>query len=187
MRVATASAPIEVHLRDLGQFFHSLDPSPFHDRDLDREAARFIREEMEDRDPKVASSIVVYLPAQQLAQAAVVGEAVHRYFARERHTAERELRQLMRQARFALAVGLVAVFVVVAIGQALASMLLAGTLTAGLAESLTIVAWVFLWRPAELLLFDRWPIKQRIVLYRCLERVEVRCEGYSPSASPAQS
>ncbi len=184
MRTAVTCAPIELHLRDLGQFFHSLDPSPFHDRDLDREAARFIREEMEDRDPRGEASLVVHVPAHQLAQASAVGEAVHRFFARERHSAERELRQLKRFGRFALVVGLVAVFVVVAIGQALASIVPTGTLTAGLAESLTIVAWVFLWRPAEVLLFDVWPIKQRIRLFQRLEVVGVHCVAHRSPASP---
>jgi hypothetical protein len=173
-----AAGPIELHLRDLSQFFHSLDPAPFQDRDLDREAARFIREEMEDRDPKEKHAVVVHLPQHQLDQAPAVADAVHAFFARERQTATRELRQLMRFARFALLVGLFAVFIVVAIGQMLSSITRAGTLAAGLAESLTIFGWVFLWRPAELLLFDCWPIRQRILLFRRLETVPVRCVGY---------
>lgn len=37
-----STACIEVRLRDLGQLFNSLDPSPFLDRDLDAEAEKFI-------------------------------------------------------------------------------------------------------------------------------------------------
>jgi len=172
------AVPIEVHVRDLAQLFHSLDPSPFHDRDLDREAARFIREEAEDREPGADAAIVVHLPQHQVAQEEVVREAVHRYFARECSTAQRELRQLMRFGRYALVAGLLAVFVVVGIGKLLASFTGTGTLSAGLAESLTIVAWVFLWRPAEVLIFDGWPIRQRMFLYRRLATAQVSCVAH---------
>lgn len=173
---ARGFAPIELRVRDLAQLFHSLDPSPFHDRDLDREAARFIREEAEDRG-RGLPVIVVRLPERQLDQEEAVREAVRTYFARECQSAQRELRQVMRFGRFALLAGLLAVFVVVASGKALASLAPAGTLSAGLAESLTILGWVFLWRPAEVLLFDGWPIRQRIDLFRRLASADVRCVG----------
>lgn len=178
MAPAHAAAAIQLHVRDLAQLFQSLDPSPFHDRDLDRAAARFIREEAEDRGLGSPLSIVVHLPPLQLDQEGAVREAVHRYFGRECQTSQRELRQVMRFGRFALVVGLLAVFGVVAIGKALASLAEVGTLTAGLAESLTIVGWVFLWRPAEALVFDGWPIRQRIRLYRRLSAADVRCVAH---------
>lgn len=179
------AADIELHLRDVSQFFHSLDPSPFHDRDLDREAARFIREEFADRPADAETALVVHVPAAQIDRAADVTEAVHRFFGRERQSAELELRELMRFARFALLAGVFAVFVVVALARGLASLAPEGTLTAAVAESLTIVAWVFLWRPAELLLFDRWPIRQRIELLRRLEAVVVRLVGYGAPSPPS--
>ena len=33
---------IEVHLSELGQIFNSMDPSPFHEKDLDGDAEEFI-------------------------------------------------------------------------------------------------------------------------------------------------
>ena len=35
-------AAIEVRVRELGQLFNSLDPSPFHERDLDDDAEAYI-------------------------------------------------------------------------------------------------------------------------------------------------
>lgn len=34
---------IELRLRDLGQLFNSMDPTPFHHKDLDRDAEEFIK------------------------------------------------------------------------------------------------------------------------------------------------
>jgi len=35
-------ATIEVRVQDIGQLFNSLDPSPFHERDLDDDAEAYI-------------------------------------------------------------------------------------------------------------------------------------------------
>ena len=43
------AAIVNIHIRDLSQLFNSLDPSPFWDRDLDREAAQFIEEEFSEK------------------------------------------------------------------------------------------------------------------------------------------
>jgi len=171
-------ARVELHLRDIAKFFHSLDPSPFPDRDLDREVARFIREEVQDRRDEPVE-LVVHLPKHQLDGAPAVAEAVHRYFARERDSATRELHELMRFARFALVAGVIAVFVIVAAARALGSVARAGTIAEAVAEALTIVAWVFLWRPAELLLFDRWPVREKIRLFHKLAAIPVRCVAHN--------
>jgi hypothetical protein len=44
-RHRVGSATVNIHVRDVAQLFNSLDPSPFWDRDLDRDAATFIEEE----------------------------------------------------------------------------------------------------------------------------------------------
>jgi len=46
---AGSSAAVNIHIRELSQLFNSLDPSPFWDRDLDREAAEFIEGEFSEK------------------------------------------------------------------------------------------------------------------------------------------
>jgi len=61
-----AEAKIEISLSRLGQLFNSLDPSPFHERDLDQDAEEYIigsAEEIPRQDPL---RLVIYLPADQL-------------------------------------------------------------------------------------------------------------------------
>jgi hypothetical protein len=43
-----------------------------------------------------------------------------------------------------------------------------------LTEGLTVFAWVALWRPGELLLYEWYPFKRDARLFRKLERCEVR-------------
>ncbi len=166
---------IEIRVRALSQLFHSLDPSPFRDRDLDQDAAQFIVESAIDLPDEATPRLVVRLPKEECANAEAIPAAVHTYFRLMRESTERQLRVLLRDGRAALALGLVVVIVVIAVVETLRSLVAAqGSIAAGVLESLTIVAWVILWRPLEILLYDRLPLKRRVRLYERLERIEVR-------------
>jgi hypothetical protein len=40
-------------------------------------------------------------------------------------------------------------------------------------ESLTIAGWVAMWRPMETYLYDWWPLRRRVLLFRKLSRMPV--------------
>ena len=40
-------------------------------------------------------------------------------------------------------------------------------------ESLTVFAWVAMWRPAELLLYEHWPVRRKRRLAQRLAQAEV--------------
>jgi len=75
---------IEIRIASIAQLFHSLDPAPFHEKDLDKDAEQFIvswaRELPRDRPLKV----VVHLPEAQAAlpEAREIGAAITSYFRR---------------------------------------------------------------------------------------------------------
>jgi hypothetical protein len=54
-----------------------------------------------------------------------------------------------------------------------------------LEQGFTIVAWVTFWRPAELLLYDQWPIRRDIELFRRIECAEVHVVATPPPREPA--
>lgn len=45
-------ALIEIHLKTLAQLFDSLDPAPFHDKTLDREAEAYLIESVDEVSSK---------------------------------------------------------------------------------------------------------------------------------------
>ena len=49
-----------------------------------------------------------------------------------------------------------------------------GNLMSVLVEGLTVFAWVALWRPGELLLYEWYPFKRDVRLFRKLEKSEIR-------------
>ena len=83
MRQAGAFSTIELSVDDIAQIYESLDPYPFHERDLDRDAEDYIvgwaRELPHDHDFR----ILVRMPAAALSTpgARDLGRSMNRFFA----------------------------------------------------------------------------------------------------------
>ncbi len=170
--MAETPARIEVRLRELAQLFNSMDPSPFHERDLDADAEEFIvswaREHPAHRELELLVHLTVPPPADRHTNA---GDAVRHYFAARAALKHREFRQLMRQGRFSLGVGLAFLASCLALGALAGGMVDAqGYRTSAdiVKESFTIGGWVAMWRPLEIYLYDWWPLRDE---WRLLERL----------------
>src|SRR5262245_13899161 len=108
----TMGPKIELNLSRLSQLFNSFDPSPFHERDLDQDAEEYIVSSAEEIPHRHPLSLVIYLPADQLPDAAAFGltETIHHYFAyREAHE-RRRFRLLFHDGRIALVTGVLFLF-----------------------------------------------------------------------------
>ena len=166
---------IELRLNRLQQLFNSLDPSPFVDKDLDRDAEEFIVGWAEQFPAAQPLRLAIYLPAEQFAPAATgeVAAAVHNYF--DGRTAEtyRRLRSLLREGRTALFIGL-AFLVGCAIAREIVTAAWGhGTAAETVAEGIAILGWVAMWRPLEIFLYEWWPIRRRARLFARLATVPV--------------
>ncbi len=107
-----AEARIEISLSRLGQLFNSLDPSPFHERDLDHDAEEYIIGSAEETAWQPPLCLVIHLPADQLPETgrSDLGEAIHNYFAYRETNERRRLRLLFRNGRITLLTGLALLF-----------------------------------------------------------------------------
>jgi hypothetical protein len=105
---------------------------------------------------------------------AAIRTAITTDFARRREAAEYQLRRTRRTGWVSLLVGSLVLLALVSIVEAIRQWAPQGRVATMLEEGLTIVAWVALWRPAELLLYDQWPIRRDIALFRRIECAEVR-------------
>ena len=98
---------IEIYLENLDQLFNSMDPSPFHEKDLDEDAEEFIvswAEEYPVHDPIV---LVIHLrryPTDTDPQQ-VVERAVHNHFAYKARLNRLQFRRLLREGRISLLIG----------------------------------------------------------------------------------
>ncbi len=85
---------IEIKLNSIQQLFNSLDPSPFHEKDLDADAEDYIVGAAREFATHAPLKLVLHLPADHAAQAETAGlaEAIHNYFAYRRDMTLRDLR-----------------------------------------------------------------------------------------------
>jgi hypothetical protein len=178
----TDANSIEIRIETILQLFHSLDPSPFREKDLDKDAEEFIvswaRELPSDRPFK----IVVHLPQKQLAlpEAKEVGPAITEFFAYRAQVVGIGLKELFRVGRRSLAIGFTVLVISVVASQSVAANLEPRPFGKVIEESLLIFAWVANWRPIEIFLYEWWPIAGQRDLYRRLAEANVELRPYKP-------
>jgi hypothetical protein len=84
-----------------------------------------------------------------------LAQVVHDHFARAAAHHTQRIADTFRYARAATLVGLMVVIVLLGTAQAIPES--TSQVVAGFRESLTIFAWVSMWKPAELWLYEHWP------------------------------
>ena len=173
----SAPALIELKLNDLSQLFNSMDPSPFHERDLDQDAEEFIVSWAREHGPSVPLRLVIYLQraAGRPEEAAEwVEGSIHHYFEYRAELLWREFKRLMREGRVALVIG-IGFLLLCQFGAALLPAT-GATWGAFLHQGLTIAGWVAMWRPIEIYLYRWWPLlaERRLLRRLAVMPVEMR-------------
>ncbi|MCW3782646.1 hypothetical protein [Defluviimonas salinarum] len=172
------SAPvvtIDVRIARIESLFESLDPSPFHDRDLDPKALDYIVGWAREYPSDAAFRLRLHLPGPEAARAGAgdVAAAIRANFTYWADSEARDRREQFRMGRRYLAIGLSVLALCLLIRESLPALIGASPLTQFLGEGLAILGWVSNWRPLETLLYDWWPIHRRLTLYRRLAKSEV--------------
>ena len=82
-KAATEINAIEIRLSSIDQLFHTLDPSPFREKDLDKDVEDFIVSWARELHTDLPFTIVVHLPEKQLTrpEAKEIGPAITGFFA----------------------------------------------------------------------------------------------------------
>lgn len=177
---APSSHVIALHVDRAEQLFNTLDPAPFRERDLDPQAVDYIIERCANLPAGAARDLELLVHVQQPPAAAyepgALQPVVRDAFERRAVSARRRLKQMFSQGRLSLLISLLflgAMFVLSDLLQGLTTSERRGRF---LQESVMIIGWVALWRPAETFLYDWWPVRAEIRLYERLSRMRVRVE-----------
>ncbi|NVN86003.1 MAG: hypothetical protein HXX15_07915 [Rhodopseudomonas sp.] len=175
---------IELRVDDIAQLFHTLDPFPFRERDLDKEAEEYIVDWARELDTDRAIRIAVHFPDTDVQRAAAgdFGAALGRYFAERTATKQRELKELFRIGRRTLAIGISILIVCLALAHLAGGYLIDSPFRRLVEESFLILGWVANWRPLEIFLYEWLPIARRRDLYRRLSTATVELKPYPPAA-----
>ena len=166
---------IEVRVNELRQLFNAIDPSPFHEKDLDPNAEEFIVAWAKEFPAHTQLALLVHIagPSGPEDQSAVLRHAVEDHFRRRAQASRRRLRALLRYGRVSLLIGTTFLAVSLFMAQLLLKPLEGHQLGELLRESLLIAGWVAMWRPIQVLLYDWWPVRAEARLFDRLSAMPV--------------
>ena len=162
---------IELRLNNVGQLFNTMDPSPFHERDLDHDAEEFILSWAREHGKNTELRIRIVLRQQEdISTSRHVIDSIHHYFETQATLSDRELKELFREGRISLLIGLA----FVAATKTFSSFIPQEAVWAGfVSEGLNICGWVALWKPIEIHLYSWWPLRAHGKLLRRLSKCPV--------------
>lgn len=169
-------ALIEVHVSNLKELFNSLDPTPFHKRDLDPDAEKFIVGWAREIDKDQPLGLMVHADRQAASPDATetVHAAVRDHFKRRAEMTRQNLRRLFRLGRASLVIGLAFLAACVITADVVEPMFRETRFATVMRESLIIGGWVAMWRPIEIFLYEWWPIRDEARLFDRLSAMTIR-------------
>jgi hypothetical protein len=164
----SAENAIELRVDDIAQLFDTLDPYPFPERDLNRDAEEYIVGWAGELSPKQPLRIIVHYPdtAQQRIAFSALRKAIAGYFEARSLATQRELNELFRIGRLSLLIGVATLITCLFLAQLAAELLQEVPFRKLIEESFLILGWVANWRPLDIFLYDWWPLVRRRQLYR---------------------
>lgn len=167
---------IELRVEHTRQLFHTLDPFPFPERDLDKDAEEFIVSWARELPRNGPIRIVVHLPAEEARSTEAQGldKSIQSYFHGRVRAVSLDLKERFRIGRLSLVIGIGVLALCMLASQAVRRNPAFGSMAPFLEESLVLLGWVANWRPIEIFLYDWWPIVQHRNLLRRLSKAEVR-------------
>ena len=163
---------VELRLDRIAQLYNSLDPAPFHEKELDRAADEYIVGSAEDLGTLPMRLVVLLAESEYSSpQTRQIPETIRNHFLLRGQVERRRLRVEWQRGRTSLLIGL-AFLIACLVGR---GFLLPedSMLRRILGEGLLIVGWVAMWGPIEIFLYGWWPIARRMRLYRRLAGLDV--------------
>ena len=116
MRSERAEGLIEVRVDKIAQLFHTLDPFPFREKDLDQDVEEYIVSWARELPSNQSIRIIVYLSdAEYKARVSQdISEPFSRYFSGRAVVTQNDLNEIFRIGRRSLGIGIVILLVCLA-------------------------------------------------------------------------
>ena len=169
---------IEVRVKSPPQLFDARDPAPFRDRDLDDDFVEYIVSTVREFSHKAPVKILIHIaegPPKDLPFESI-REAIKSYWEYQTELFERDLKNFLKRAQLFIVIGLVVLGACISIAHGISVSDPPGFLSI-LKEGIVIFGWVSMWKPIELLLFDWYPLFEKVRLYRKLMRTEIEIKA----------
>jgi hypothetical protein len=164
---------IDIVITNILQLFDRRDPSPFKEKDLDEDFARYLTLAMRELNQaeKVKLIIKMHEHVPKYLHAKDVEEAIFTFFSFEFENSENDLKLLFNQGRSALVMGLA--FLALCYTGFYFTKDQKSLFFGVLGEGFHVLGWVAMWKPINLFLYEWWPIRDRIRLLGKLKKLKV--------------
>lgn len=152
---------LDVRVESMEQLFDNRDPAPFRDRDLDPALVEYLLDGARDLASTTPLRVEIWLGTPPSID---VPQAVRAYFQHEIDRTNRQRREQVRAGLIGLTIAVAAIIVLIAVAKVV-DRRLTGTFGTALREALVISGWVLMWRPLDVLVYDRitWRRNRRIL------------------------
>lgn len=170
---------LDINVPTAAHLFNSIDPAPFRTRDLDPAVVAYMVEWAEELpgERPLAMVITIGAPSPVGDDSALVRAAVAENFRHLAAVKRREVSRLFRDGRISLVIGIAFVGLAIGISESVSAMIAYTRYAQIVADSAVIGAWVALWHPINIFLFDWWPLRRRARLYDRLSAADVTVRG----------
>ena len=179
---------IEISINSSEQLFNSYDPAPFRERELDPNAERYIISASKRISPQLAIELLIHLPAEQISDASnrQIELAIQHHFQLRAEEQAGDIAELAHLGRKSLLFGFMIMLLCTLVSIALMNAYPTSGFVGTLEQSLIIFGWVALWRPIEILLYERWPLVRTQKLLQRLSHlsVAVKATQLNPLSTP---
>lgn len=185
----TEASRIALDVVEIDQLFASYDPSPFHSHSLNATAAQYIFSQAWYAPRRAGFVVELSIRGRPASadEAARLEDVLRVHFRRLAKGEEQNLRTLMRTGLISLAIGICVLAVCTILSRAVDASALPDGWREGLRDGISVFGWVANWRPAQILLYDWWPVRRSRNLYRRLALAEVVPAGPARRAGSAEA
>ncbi len=165
---------IEVRIKSALQLFDARDPAPFRERDLDDDFVEYIVTSAREFSHKTALKIVIYIDSVETTDLSnnSIREAIQSFLYYQIDLIQSDLKTYIRRSQLFLLIGLAMLVTCISIAQNLEVPNPPGAIGV-LREGVVIFGWVSIWKPIELILFDWYPLYEKLKFYKKILATEI--------------
>jgi hypothetical protein len=173
---------LELAITRIEQLFNTLDPAPFHEKDMDSDAEEYIYEAVEEISLTQPVRLVIRMPAEVVSagKQMVVKEAIQHYFTYRAEITRRQIRHIFWLGRVSLLIGVAFLVVCIGLHHLLEYMAPQAFWSILFREGLLISGWVAMWKPIQIFLYDWWPLRHRMQTLLKISAMEVEIRPRQP-------
>lgn len=170
----TSTHTIGLQVDRIDDLFQSFDPAPMNRRALSAEVDAFVLDQIEVHSPPEEVSLRIVLPESEAACCDAVQSAFRDHFARATIRKQEALRRHFAVGQRMLGSAIVVALILVLLSQVIAEVSDIA-IVQKIANGISIVVWVTLWRPIEFMIYDWRAMDRQMKTYRRLSKARVQC------------